>query len=213
LNNCPDFSEIFRKSGILCGIAGPPVYIMVVAILGFIIPGYDHATQLMSVLGETWGPYALVMNLAGFVLIGFSIIMFAGAFYFQFRTVRAAVPATALLLAAGLCYLGEAYFHCDPGCVPVTSAGLIHLQIGGLLVVIMVIAIFVIAWVLKSEGHWHGYWQYSVLTGTGIILFLPVLISAQDIPGLTQRFIVGIIFLWWEILAVAMYFSPIRRDT
>jgi hypothetical protein len=92
--------------------------------------------------------------------------------------------------------------------VPVTPAGSIHLQIGELLVFVMVAAIFVIAWVLKSDRHWHGYWQYSVLTGIGIFLFLPVLVTAQDIPGLTQRFIVGIIFLWWEVIAIRMYLSP-----
>lgn len=208
MNNGSGFYENFRKIGILCGIAGPLLYITVVATLGSLVPGYDHRTRLMSVLGETGGPYTLVMNLAGFALIGILVILFAGAFYLQFRNIRASALAAALLVAAGLCYIGEAYFHCDSGCVPVTPAGMIHLQLGELLVFLMVAAIFVTAWVQKADGAWHGYWQYSVLTGIGIILFLPVLVTAQDSPGLTQRFIAGTIFLWWEIIAIKMYISP-----
>lgn len=60
-----------------CGIAGPLIFVTVVAILGFIRPDYSHATQLVSELGEPGEPYAMIMNVFGFILFGLSMIPFA----------------------------------------------------------------------------------------------------------------------------------------
>jgi hypothetical protein len=194
-----------RRAGILSGIAGPVIYCSLVLILGFLQPGYNPVTQLMSELGETGAPYATVMNLGAFFLTGLLLILFASGFYLTFRRIRGAAPASALLVLSGILYIGEAEFSCDPGCIPVTSTGLFHLQLGQLLVTVMVLASFVIAYVLKSAKNWQGYWQYTAGTGGLILMMIPVMITLSDFTGLIQRILVGIILLWWEILAIGMY--------
>ena len=55
-----------------CGICGPVLYALVVLILGALTPGYSQAAQLMSELGESGAPYALAMNIGGFLLVSSS---------------------------------------------------------------------------------------------------------------------------------------------
>ena len=136
--------QVIRKYGIMCGIAGPGIYAFIVILLGFLQPGFNHITQFMSELGETGAPYAVIMNLAGFALIGTFLIIFAARFYLEFAGIRGATPSSLLLALTGVLYLGEAYFPCDAGCVPVTGPGLLHLELGQVSVFVAVLAAFVI---------------------------------------------------------------------
>jgi hypothetical membrane protein len=197
--------QFIRKYGIICGIAGPVIYTFMVIFLGLLQPGFNHITQLMSELGETGAPHAILMNLAGFTLTGILLILFAARFYLEFAGIRGATPASLLLALTGMLYLGEAYFSCDAGCIPVTVAGSLHLLLGQAAVFVAVVAAFVIAYVLKSAGDWQGYWQYSIMTGILVILVIPLIVSRPDIAGLLQRVLVGIILVWWEVLAIRMY--------
>jgi hypothetical protein len=150
------------------------------------------------------------MNLAGFAMTGILLIMFAARFYLEFAGIRGVTPASLLLALTGMLYLGEAYFSCDAGCIPVTVAGSLHLLLGQAAVFVAVVAAFVIAYVLKSAGDWQGYWQYSIMTGILVILVIPLIVSRPDIAGLLQRVLVGIILVWWEVLAIRMYL--VNRD-
>lgn len=194
-----------RKAGTLCGMAGPVTYTIVVLLLGSLQPGFSHLTELMSELGETGAPYAVVMNLAGFALTGILLMAFAAAFFLTFSGVRGTTGASLLLALVGILYLGEARFSCDAGCIPVTGPGLLHLEIGELLVISAVLAAFLIAYVQRSAGKAEGYWQYSVTTGVLVLFLIPVMLSRPDLQGLFQRLLVGIILLWWEVLAIWMY--------
>jgi hypothetical protein len=201
-----------RKAGIICGMAGPLFYALVVLLLGTLQPGYSHVTQLMSELGASGAPHAIVMNLAGFALTGILLIVFASAFYLTFSETRGATAASLLLALVGLFYLGEARFSCDTGCIPVTGNGLLHQELGQLSIIAAILAAFVIAYVLKSTGNEEGCWQYSIVTGVLVALLIPVMVSRPDLQGLFQRLLVGIILLWWEVLAIWMYLLD-RKNT
>jgi hypothetical membrane protein len=200
-----------KQAGIICGIAGPVVYTLAVVAAGFFQPGYNHATQLMSELGAAGAPHAGVMNLAGFAATGILLIIFAAGFYCGFEKVRGASSATALLAVTGFLYIGEAYFRCDTGCIPVTASGFIHLQLGELSVFVFVLAAFVIADVLKSAGNWKGYWEYSAGTGLLVMILTPLLLAWPDMAGLFQRLLAGVILAWWEVMAIRMYLLNTRR--
>ncbi len=205
--------QIIRKYGIMCGIAGPVIYAFMVILLGFLQPGFSHITQLMSELGETGAPYAGIMNLAGFALTGTFLIIFAARFYLEFAGIRGVTPSSLLLALTGVLYLGEAYFPCDAGCVPVTGPGFLHLELGQVAVFVAVLAAFVIAYVLKSSKDWQGFWQYSVMTGILVLILIPFLVSQPGITGLLQRVLVGFILVWWEVLAIKMYLINRKRDS
>jgi len=206
MEHMPDPHRNLKKFCALCGVAGPILYTLVVFSLGAIQPGYNHSTQLMSELGEVGAPHALVMNLFGFALTGILILVFAWGFFLEFRRIDGIVPATSLLTLTGILYLAEACFHCDAGCIPpATFSGFLHLLLGEVSVAIMIVASFTIAYVLKQEGHWQGYWQYSALTGAAVLLFVPFMPALPEMAGLFQRVLVGIFLLWWELLAIRLY--------
>ena len=212
MNDSGAFLLFIRKYGIICGIAGPLIYTFMVIFLGFLQPGFSHVTQLMSELGETGAPHAIIMNLAGFALTGVLLMIFAARFYLEFAGTRGVIPASLLLALTGALYMGEAYFSCDARCVPVTVSGSLHLLLGQTAVFVSILAAFVIAYVLKAEKDWQGYWQYSLLTGILVLLIIPFVVSRQDISGLLQRILVGVIMVWWEVLAIKMYILNKRTD-
>jgi hypothetical membrane protein len=206
MEDMPDPHRKLKKFCALCGVAGPILYTLAVFSLGAIQPGYNHSTQLMSELGEVGAPHAVVMNLFGFALTGILILVFAWGFFLELRKIQGIVPATSLLALTGILYLAESYFRCDAGCIPpATFSGFLHLLLGEISVAAMVVASFTIAFVLKKEGHWQGYWQYSVLTGAAVLLLMPFMPAMHETAGLFQRVLVGIILLWWELLAIRLY--------
>jgi hypothetical protein len=56
-----------------------------------------------------------------------------------------------------------------------------------------------------KQGNWNGYWQYSMISGALVLFLLPLFVSLTSQDGLVQRVMIGIIFLWMEILAIKLY--------
>jgi hypothetical membrane protein len=54
----------------LGGVAGPVVFALVTVVSAALRPGYSHVTNMISELGATGTPYAVLMNYAGFVPAG-----------------------------------------------------------------------------------------------------------------------------------------------
>ncbi len=71
-------SEAMEKTKLLafCGIIEPIIYAIVLIVLGFLEPEYNHLTDFMSELGAVGAANALAMNLFGFALLGFLIVFF-----------------------------------------------------------------------------------------------------------------------------------------
>jgi len=201
-------TRIIRTAGIAAGMAAPVLYVTVVLVLGYLTPGYNPITQLMSELGETGAPYAIVMNLAGIGLSGLLLVLFAAAFALGFAGLRGTNAASALLGMAGLLEIGQAYFTCDAGCRGTSLPAMLHLLIGEVAIFLTIAGCFAVAYVLRAAG-WRRLSQYSTATGILVIVLIPVLIFLPSVEGLVQRLIVGCILLWWEILAIAI-FSGVR---
>ncbi len=98
------------------GIAGPVLFTTVVVFAAALRPGYSHYEAVISALGETGGPHALLMNAGGFVPTGFLLIGFA-------LSLSRLVPRTALATAGAVCsrllgagIVGAGVFSCDLGC-------------------------------------------------------------------------------------------------
>ncbi len=82
----------------LGGVGGPVLFAAVVLVCAALRPDYSHSMQVMSALGETGGPNALLMNAAGFVPTGLLLMGFA-------ISLSRLVPRTALATAGAL-FLG-----------------------------------------------------------------------------------------------------------
>jgi len=191
-----------RTVSAVCGMAAPVIFFLTAGILGMITPGYDPVTQLISELGESGAPYAGAMNLLGFGVTGVLLVAFAPGLFVALGKNRVAAAGCGFVAIAGILFLAMAFISCDRGCIPVTPEGGLHLILGLFAAIAAVAASFLLAWPMRNSGRWGRIWQYSILTGILILLVLPVFISFGDLAGLLQRVLVGIIFLWLEVLAI-----------
>jgi hypothetical membrane protein len=190
----------------MSGIAAPVVFAAVAGILGAIQTGYNPVTQLISELGETGGSYAGIMNV-GFGLTGMLIILFSYRIFVLVGKSLTGATGSFLVVLAGISFVTMAIFSCDTGCIPVTSTGQIHLQLGILALLAAVSASLLIGYSMWKQGTWNGYWQYSMASGVLVLILVPLFISVTGPDGLIQRVMIGIIFLWMEILAIKLYFD------
>ena len=175
-------------------------------ILGVIQTGYDPVTQLISELGETGGPYAETMNF-GFGLTGILIILFSYCIFILMGRSLAGATGSFVVVLAGIAFIAMAFFSCDSGCMPVTVTGQIHLQLGILALLAAVSASFLLGYSMWKQGTWNGYWQYSMVSGVLVLILVPLFVFVTGPDGLVQRVMMGIIFLWMEILAIRLYFA------
>jgi hypothetical protein len=112
-----------------------------------------------------------------------------------------------VVVFAGIAFIAMAIFSCDAGCLPVTSTGQIHLQLGTLALLAAVAASLLIGYSMWKQATWNGYWQYSIGSGVLVLILVPLFVSVTGPDGLVQRVMIGIIFLWMEILAIKLYFA------
>jgi len=70
-----------------------------------------------------------------------------------------------------------------------------------------VTAAFLPRYRMREDGNWDRYWQYSVPAGVLVLGVLPVFLTYGHLDGLLQRVLVGLIFLWREVLAIRLFLA------
>jgi hypothetical protein len=186
-------------------MAAPLAFFGTVLVLGFLRPGYSHVTQLMSELAIPGSPYAALMDLVGLALTGVLLILFTPAIHAALGRARGGTAGTLLVAVVGLMFIGMALLPCDAGCVPVTMTGQLHLFLGMAGILVTAVSALLLAYAMREAGGWNGYWQYSL--ATGVLLFLLILASPSfsGSPGLVQRTIAGVAFLWTGVVAIRLF--------
>lgn len=192
----------------LSGVCAPVIYACVVLVTGFLRPGYSHVAQSLSELGEAGAPYALVMNGAGFMILGVLLILFACALHRGIPDGSRAGPAFVVL--SGFSLVLVSLFPCDPGCVDITVTGEIHSITATVSAVTMICAILFTSPRLYTKDKWKKYGKFSLATGvlTGIISLCMFSPGFENYAGLIQRVSMGLGLLWVEV--IGMKLSQIR---
>ena len=190
----------------ICGIVGHILYAIVLIILGFLEPGYNHATQSMSELGAVGARHAIIMNTAGFPLLGILIIAFALGLDRGIRDGKEAKTGPALVTVSGAALVMTGIFRCDPGCVDVTTVGITHSVFAVIAAFAMLLAPLAISPRLKRDNRWKSYLAYSVAT-----VVVALLVSAvygfnvfEPWKGALQRISMGVPLIWVEVMAVKL---------
>ncbi|HPH34228.1 MAG TPA: DUF998 domain-containing protein [Methanoregulaceae archaeon] len=188
-----------------CGMAAPLLFAVTTVAIGLATPGYDPVTQLVSELGIPGTPYATAMNSVGLIMTGILISVFASAVHSVLSGGWKGALGAVLVAVAGISFVAMGIFHCDKGCIPTTSGGSLHLLFGMVALAAGLSAALLFSLVKARERGWNGYWQYSLFTGVLILVMLPLLLLHPDKAGLVQRILIGLIFLWMEVLALRAY--------
>lgn len=133
--------------------------------LGLFRPGYNHVTQIMSELGEVGAPNAIIMNTAGFILLGLLMISFAFGLDRGISEGEGSKIGPALVAVSGAWLVLLGIFPCDPGCVNESFVGITHEVFAIMHAFAMIFAPLAIAQRLKKDSRWQGYLYYSLATG------------------------------------------------
>lgn len=110
----------------VCGIVSPIFYTVVGITLGLLQQGYNHVTRSMSKLGAVGAPYAVIMNTAGFALLGLLIGAFAFGLDRGISNGNGSKIGPALVVVSGAALVMTAIFPCDPSCVDVSMVEVMH---------------------------------------------------------------------------------------
>ncbi|MDD1709068.1 MAG: DUF998 domain-containing protein [Methanoregulaceae archaeon] len=189
-----------------CGVVAPVLFGSTVLVVGLATPGYNPVTQLISELGIPGAPYPAAINSLGLITTGILLAVFAYAVHAIFSRGWKGALGSALVLVAGLSFVAMGVYHCDQGCIPITPAGSLHLLFGLVALVAGLTAALLLSLVIARESDWNGYWQYSLATGILILVMMPLFLIETESAGLLQRILVGLIFLWTEVLAIRILF-------
>jgi hypothetical membrane protein len=196
-----------------CGIAAPVLLTALLITIGFLHPGYDHATQFISELGAQNAPFAFAMN-TGLIIVGLLMIAFAFGMRAADKNIFSMIGFLAIIIAAaGMMIAG--IFACDAECSNNSFSGQAHNTAAKLLGFGMVFAPLFFSFSVKN----------SKLRILGILVFLiagtfgvAFLVQMYDIPledlfykylgfmteipkGILQRISMGLPFAWMFIAA------------
>ena len=202
-------NAVSRRFLALCGLAGPIVYVTVVAVLGHLYPGYSHLSQTMSELGAADAPHALVMNIAGIALLGVMIMAFAAALHQGSSQRGRTTFGTVLIAASGASLVMTAVFPCDTG-GEITLAGQLHGVFAAVGSVCMVVGMLITALILYEDSRWRSYAVLSVaiaLLASALAVFYGLDII-EGWKGALQRISMGVALLWVVVVAVRLLRLP-----
>jgi len=209
-------SQLNRAQSLLalCGIIGPILYSIMVITLGLFRPNYNHITQIMSELGEVGAPNAVIMNTAGFILLGLLMIFFALGLHRGISEGEGSKIGPALVAVSGAFLVLLGIFPCDPGCANESSVGIMHEVFAMMHGFAMIFAPLAIAQRLKKDSRWQGYLYYSLATGV-VVAVLASLYGFnvfEPWKGALQRVLMGVPLLWVEVMAIKLLRLSIRSS-
>ena len=190
-----------------CGVIAPIIFTVVLLILGFLQPEYNHITQYISEFGAVDAPYALIFNTIGFPLLGILIIAFTFALNKGVNNGKGTKIGPLLLVVAGCSFILVSIFPCDPGCIPISIVGIVHGYFCLIALLALILAPFFMLHRLVRDDKWHNYHIYSVIIA---VIALSVIIMGKlnffvESIGLLQRIAYGVSLLWVEIMAIKLF--------
>ena len=198
--------------GMVSGIIAPILYMVLILVLGFLETGYNHLTDMMSILGGVEGIRGYAFNI-GVMAIGLLVALFAIGIHHALNDGQGSKVGPIMLAIGGVGLFLSGIFHCDAGCANFlarTPIGIMHMivaLIGGMFTALSLFAFF-----FRTRGtpEWHLLGLFTLLmallgNGAGILLWIAYGMDIFDeIQGLIQR--LGIIFplLWIFVISIWM---------
>jgi hypothetical membrane protein len=192
---------------------GPLFYICLVVVLGLLWSEYDPIRQTQSELGAVDSPYGDLMNVAGFIGLGLTILAFAAAYHLLLNRSWPQKIATVLLVLGGLGMVVVGFFPCDAGCVDVTRTSELHSIFSMPGAIGLPAAAMLSSLAFRVDGRFGVAWQ-TVSFWLGLLtLASGPLIAAEvtgGVGGALQRAAMWAPLLWmsavsWKLRSSRMY--------
>ena len=201
---------MLRKSGILCGILAPILWVLTIILCGSQQPEYSHLTQYISELGERGGSTEFIMRYAAFVPTGLMHMAFAAFLYAAFKGSRRASFAAILIAINGVARIGMGMFPCEVGCaIPrLLLSQKLHSLSAGVAFFALIGASVLWGSLFRRYQHLRGLSKYSIGSGCLGLIFLALMswsAEQRGVTGLYERLSSGLLSLWVLVFAVRLW--------
>lgn len=199
----------FSNLTVLCG-TGAGVLMVAVQVLGGILdPNYSHTYQYISELGAMSAPTQHWVNYAGFLPIGFLVLIFTAGGFRLVANSTASKIGWVLFGGVGLAYVIAGFAPCDPGCPAEGSARQAIHNLGGLFEYVGgAIGVMLAANSLTRLTRLRRVRlvSYAVATLT-LLAFTVLLLGVSDMVGAWQRLAEFSLFGWVAWVCVGLRLS------
>ena len=190
----------------ICGIIGPVSYVIVLITLGSLEPGYSHLRQAMSTLGSPDARYPVIMNTAGFGLLGLMMVALALGLDRGIRDGKGYKIGPGLIAVSGAAVVMLGIFHAEPGVEDPTAMGTMHSVFVLIAGFAILLAPLTISPRLKRDERWQSYVAYSL--GTVVVTIVIAILHASDVfeswKGVIQRTAMAAPLIWLEVMAIKL---------
>lgn len=199
------------------GIIGPPLFVAIFTLEGWLRPGYDPLGMYVSAL--SLGPRGWI-QIANFVIFGVLLLTFTRGVASTFQSGKASrntLGGIILLAIIAVGYLISGPFVMDPAGTPqnqMTFHGLIHGIAGGIVFSLMPIVCFVFLRRFREDPQWQFLQWPTLLLGiicAAAVILLTVATKTPDMQntfsawtGLIQRAAIMPFMLWVFIFALGL---------
>lgn len=201
-----DQSRLIRLF-LVAGAISAPMAVLVIAIDGFLRPGYSPISQVVSDLGI--GQDAWILNTT-LVVFGLLCMLFALGFSHAMRTSigrRSVLASTSLLVLTGAGFVIDGLFtEYNPADPQATLHDTLHtlgffVAFGGLSIALLLIGLH-----LRKKRAWRSYGWYALISSLVmlllIVLFLLIILpdalpaASMQVVGLTERLLLVVACAW-----------------
>jgi hypothetical protein len=209
-------SEHVGRAFAVVGLIGPVIYVSLVVVLGLLWDGYNPIRQTQSELGAVDSPYGDLMNIAGFMGLGLTILAFAAAYQLLLDGGWAQKLGTVLLVLGGLGMVAVGFFPCDAGCIDVTHTSELHSIFSMPGAIGLPTAAMISSLAFRTDGRFSVPWQVVSFWLGLLTLAMGPIIAAEllgGVDGAVQRAAMWAPLLWtaavsWKLLSVTKRPSP-----
>jgi hypothetical membrane protein len=205
--------QLMKKYALLGGVLAPAVYVFTVVLGALIRPGYSHIADAISELTAAGAPNRWLLNPL-FIVYNLLVIAFAAGVYLEAGSdsrgrAQGSAAAATLAVTALLGLLMQFFFPQDPGGLPVTSAGSMHIVAAGLASLASMIAILLAVLWFRKRPDLRGYAAYSWVTLAAIFLSggltAGLTVSGSGVMGLSERITIGAFELWLFVIGLVLF--------
>jgi len=181
------------------------IYVTATVLGGLLDPSYSHVSMHVSELTSSHAPNR--MMLAG-MYVGYNAALggLGLALLKHLQRSRWLVVASLLLVANAVAgVLTVTWFPQDSYGYPATTAGAVHIALGGVLALLSILVMFTAGRAFRSQMTWATLGQFStaaavVMVVTGLATAVATA-AASPYMGLAERLPIGAFLLWLAVVA------------
>ena len=203
-----------KKLLMLCGVSAAILYVGTVILGGLLRPGYSHLFEAISELVADGAPNRSLLS-SLFLVYNTLLSIFGIGLFLKVRDqsrgrISGSVGSLALTLLVGMAgILMELVFPQDPGGLPTTFAGTMHIVMASVASLGTMIALLMLGLWFRNMAELKGYSTYSLVSVAVIFvsggLTAAAMANSYPLFGLLERITIGTFIVWLFITGLKMF--------